>query len=271
MKDIPKSYDESRKALHYKMVFGQHSVISIEDLQPLDSQDYYRLIRMADRITDALKQTDTVKMKEYVKETFQEAIDGNLPPELIRQLSFDLIMKSVQSVGSIGIDLKESMSRLDGIYELINRSENLKKMERIVFSFLEELAAKINEKRSHRGSNVTIERMLIYIGEHFQENDLSLDRLAQEFHLSPTYISKQFKEYTESNFIDYLIGIRIKASQKLLSGKDMKVNEIAEAVGYGNTRSFLRTFKKYTGMTPMEYREGSAKSRTEYKNVNHDI
>ncbi len=263
MKDIPISYDESRKALHYKMVFGQHSVISIADLQPLDSQDYYRLIRMADRIADALKQTDSAKMKEYVKETFRDAIDSNLPPELIRQLSFDLIMKSVQSVGSIGIDLKESMSRLDGIYELINRSESLKKTERIVFSFLEELAAKINEKRSQRGGNVTIERMLIYIGEHFQESDLSLDKLAHEFHLSPTYISKQFKEYTESNFIDYLIGIRINASQKLLSGRVMKVNEIAEAVGYVNTRSFLRTFKKYTRMTPLEYREWAGKSQIE--------
>ncbi|WP_373232762.1 helix-turn-helix domain-containing protein [Cohnella sp.] len=261
MKDIPKSYDESQKALHYKMVFGQHSVISIEDLQSPGSEDYYRLIRMADRITDALKLTDTVKMKKDVKGTFREAIDSNLPPDLIRQLSFDLIMKSVQAVGSIGIDLKDSMSQLDSIYERINRSESLKEMEGVVFSFLEDLAAKINDKRSQRGSNDTIERMLVYIGDHFQENDLSLDKLAQEFHLSPTYISKQFKEYTESNFIDYLIGIRISASQRLLASKDMKVNEIAEAVGYVNTRSFLRTFKKYTGMTPMEYREWAAKSQ----------
>lgn len=260
MKDIPQSYDESQKALHYKMVFGQHSVISIDDLQPLDSHEYYRLIRNADRITDALKLTDTAKMKEYVKETFHEAIDGNLPPDLIRQLSFDLIMKSVQAVGSIGIDLKESMSQLDSIYELINRSESLKVMEEIVSSFLEEMADKINDRRSLRGSNDTIERMLVYIGDHYQESDLSLDKLAQEFHLSPTYISKQFKEYTESNFIDYLIEIRIRAAQRLLASKELKVNEISEAVGYGNTRSFLRTFKKYTGMTPMEYREWSTKS-----------
>ncbi|GGD77715.1 helix-turn-helix domain-containing protein [Paenibacillus nasutitermitis] len=263
MKDIPQSYDESQKALHYKMVFGQHSVISIEDLQPLDSQEYYRLIRTADRITDALKQTDIVKLKEYINETFREALDSNLPPELIRQLSFDLIMKSVQAVGSIGIDLKESMSQLDSQYELISRSESLKVMETIVFSFLEEMAAKINDRRVQRGSNDTIERMLMYIGEHFQENDLSLDRLAQEFHLSPTYISKQFKEYTESNFIDYLISIRISAAQKLITGKNRKVNEIAGAVGYVNTRSFLRTFKKYTGMTPLEYRKWADKSQAD--------
>ncbi|RED51879.1 helix-turn-helix domain-containing protein [Cohnella lupini] len=266
MKDIPLSYDESQKALHYKMVFGQHSVIAIDDLQPLDSQDYYRLTRMADRIADTLKQTDTVKMKAHLKETFREAIDSNLPPDLIRQLSFDLIMKSVQAVDSIGINLTESMSRLNNLYELINRSDNLKEMEKVVFSFLEEMAIKISDKRSQRGSNDTIERMLVYIGDHFHENDLSLDKLAQEFHMSPTYISKQFKEYTESNFIDYLIGIRIKAAQQRLADMEMRVNEIAEAVGYVNTRSFLRTFKKYTGMTPMEFREWATKSRTENTN-----
>ncbi|OPA73582.1 hypothetical protein BVG16_27610 [Paenibacillus selenitireducens] len=254
MKDIPKSYDESQKALHYKIVFGGHAVISIEDLQPLDSQDYYRLLRMADRITDALKLTDSIKLKAYVQETFHEAMDRNLSPNLIRQLSFDLIVKSVQSVSSTGIDLHESMSQLESMYELINRSGNLKEMEMSVFQFLEEMASKIKAKRTLRGSNDTIERILIYIGEHFQENDLSLDKLAQEFHLSPTYISKQFKEYTESNFIDYLIGIRMDASQKHLACMNMKVNEIAEAVGYQNARSFIRTFKKYTGMTPLEYR-----------------
>jgi two-component system response regulator YesN len=259
LRDIPKSYDESQKALHYKMVFGQHSVISIEDLQPLDSQDYYRLTRKADRITDALRLTDSVQLKACVEETFREAIDRNLSPDLIRQLSFDIIIKSVQSVGSTGIDLKESMNQLESMYERITRSRNLKDMEWIVFQFLDAIATKINAKRSQRGSNDTIERILIYIGDHFQESNLSLDRLAQEFNLSPSYISKQFKEYTESNFIDYLIGTRMNASQKYLAGKDMKVNEIAEAVGYQNTRSFLRTFKKYTGMTPIEYRSQSLK------------
>jgi two-component system response regulator YesN len=243
------------------MLFGSHSVISIEDLQPLDSQEYYRLSRTVDRVTEALKQTDTGKMKSYVEETFREAVDSNLPPDLIRQLSFDLIMKSVQAVGSIGIDPEESMSRLDSIYVMISRCENLKEAEQLVFSFLEEMAVKINEKRNQRGKNDTIDRMLVYIREHFRENDLSLDRLAQEFHLSPTYISKLFKEYTESNFIDYIIEIRINASKEMLLGKDMKVNEIAEAVGYMNTRSFLRTFKKYTGMTPTEYRDWAAKSQ----------
>ncbi|MDF2835337.1 MAG: hypothetical protein K0Q63_977 [Paenibacillus sp.] len=261
MKDIPRSYDESRKALHYKMVFGHYSVISIEDLQPLDNQDYYRLTRTASRIAEALKQTDTDKMKALVKETFREAVECNLPPELIRQLSFEFLMKSAQTADSIGIALDPAVIRLDGVYQRINGSEHLAEVERILFAFLEDLAGKISDKRHERGANETVSRMLAYLEEHYRESDLSLDKLAREFRLSPTYVSKQFKEHTERNFIDCLIEIRIGASQKLLAVREMKVNEVAEAVGYMNARSFLRTFKKYTGMTPMEYRELAARSQ----------
>jgi len=52
-----------------------------------------------------------------------------------------------------------------------------------------------------------------------------------------------------------LIAIRMEASKERLADRKLKISEIAEAVGYTNIHSFLRTFKKYTGMTPTEYRE----------------
>lgn len=261
LKDIPRSYDEAQKALQYKLVFGNHAVISIEDLQPLDNEDYYRLTRTASRMAEALKATDTVKMKALVQETFRDAVESNLPPELIRQLSFELMMKAVQTADSIGMTLAPSVIRLDDVYQRMNGSEQLSEVEDMLNASLADIAAAIAQKRQERGTNDTVSRMLAYIEEHYRESDLSLDKLAREFHLSPTYVSKQFKEYTERNFIDWLIDIRIEASKRLLASGAMKVNEIAESVGYMNPRSFLRTFKKMTGMTPMEYRDSAVRSQ----------
>ncbi|AJY74273.1 helix-turn-helix domain-containing protein [Paenibacillus beijingensis] len=255
MKDIPLSYTGSQKALRYKMVFGQNSVISIEDLLPSESQHYYRLSRFVHSITDALKKTDMTTVRHDMDDMFRAAVESSLEPELIRQLSFELILKSLYTVESLGIEQEPSAPSLSGIYEKIGLCDNWKEAERLVYSVLEELSAKIEEKRSHRGKNETIERMTAYIQEHYQESELSLDLLAEQFHISPAYISRLFKEYTENNFIDYLIQIRINASKALLLEKDRKVNDIAEKVGYANSRSFLRTFKKYTGMTPSEYRK----------------
>ncbi|MDQ0891297.1 two-component system response regulator YesN [Paenibacillus sp. V4I9] len=259
MKDIPSSFDESQKALHYKMIFGKHSVISVDDLQPPDRQDYYKLSRMIDPVMEAMRQTDRVKMLTYLSDTFREAVESNLPPELIRQLCYDLMMKSLQTVKAIGIEPEISMGPLSSFYDRIGKCENWKDAERLVGETLEGLASQIEEKRNQRGKNETIERMLDYIREHYQEYDLSLDRLAEMFHLTPPYISRLFKDHTESNFIDYMIEIRIKAAMELLKDKSIKVNDVSGAVGYANTRSFLRTFKKYTGLTPTEYREHMSK------------
>lgn len=255
MKDIPKSYDESLRALQYRMVIGSHSVISVEDLIGSDNQDYYRIIKMTDRIVEALRRTESEKLQDYVSLLFQEAVGGGLSPELIRQLSYELIMKSLQAVAATGIDTEETLAGLGNLHARINRCHDWQEAERIVLSALEQMAKKVENKRMQRGNNKSIEKMLIYIEERYKESDFSLDRLADKFELSPTYISKLFKEHTEKNFIDYLIEIRINASKQLLADKNLKVNDISEGVGYTNTRSFLRAFKKYTGMTPTEYRD----------------
>ncbi|WP_187274596.1 AraC family transcriptional regulator [Paenibacillus sp. N3.4] len=242
------------------MVIGSNSVISIEDLLESDNQEYYRMIKMTDPIMEALKQTETDKIKEFVAMLFQEAVSGSLSPDLIRQLSYELIMKSLQVVASVGIATEEALEEMGNLHQRIHQCDNWQEAEWIVNTVLEGLAGKIEEKRSQRGSNKTIEKMLAYIQDHYQESEFSLDQLADKFELSPPYISKLFKEHTERNFIDYLIEIRINAAKELLAAKNRKINDISEVVGYSNTRSFLRAFKKYTGMTPSEYREWVIKS-----------
>lgn len=266
MGEIPQSYDESQKALRYKMIFGRRSVISIEDILPPDRQDYYRLSRMAEPVLEALKQADGAKLGTQLSEMFREAVDSNLPPELIRQMCCDLLMKAQQNVSLIGVDPDMAMEPLATVYERIVACDNWQEAESIAAGALEQLAAQVAERRLQRGRNETIERMLDYIREHYQEPDLSLDRLAGHFGLTPPYISKLFKDYTECNFIDHLIDIRIQAAMNLLQDRSIRINDVSEAVGYTNSRSFLRTFKKYTGLTPTEYREqrppeGAAASR----------
>ncbi|RTE10263.1 AraC family transcriptional regulator [Paenibacillus whitsoniae] len=255
MKDIPVSYEESQKALQYKMVIGSHSVISIEDVLGHDNQDYYRLITMTDRIVEAVKQTENGILEGYISELFIEAVNGSLSPDLIRQLSYELIMKSLQVVASVGINTEETLREMGNLHQRIHQCDNWQDAQRIVQTVLEGLAGKIEEKRSQRGSNKTIDRLLPYIQDHYRDSEFSLELLSERFQLNPTYVSKLFKEYTEKNFIDYLIEIRINASKELLAVKNRKINDIAEGVGYTNTRSYLRAFKKYTGMTPTEYRE----------------
>lgn len=255
MKDIPLSYGESQQALRYKMMTGIHTVISIEDLQTTDSQDYLQFVQRIDRILEALKQTDPDKMDSLLSEAYQAAVRSNLSPDLIRQFSFELAVRALQTVEALGMNTDELKGKAGNLHDRIHQCENWRQAEQLVSSFMSGLASAIEERRSQRGKSDTIDNILVYIQEHYSDSALSLDQLADEFHLNPTYISKLFKDHAEGNFIDYLIETRIRASKELLKDKNIKVSEISDAVGYTNSRSFMRTFKKYTGLTPTEYRE----------------
>ena len=84
--------------------------------------------------------------------------------------------------------------------------------------------------------------------------DISLDYCADHVNLSPSLLSKVFKDIVGLNFIDYLTNIRLSKAKELLVHTDMKINEIAETIGYKNSY-FNRLFKKHEGYTPGQYRE----------------
>lgn len=83
---------------------------------------------------------------------------------------------------------------------------------------------------------------------------LSLEQLAQQFYLSPSYLSRIFKRETGVNLSTYLQNVRIEAAKTLLRTSDLKSYEVAERVGINDPVYFSRIFKKVTGLKPKDYR-----------------
>lgn len=77
--------------------------------------------------------------------------------------------------------------------------------------------------------------------------------VAEHVYLNAAYFSRYFSTKTGRSFSDYLLDLRMKKAMELL-GENVKIYQVGERVGYRNNRIFLRTFKKYTGYTPSEYR-----------------
>jgi two-component system response regulator YesN len=79
--------------------------------------------------------------------------------------------------------------------------------------------------------------------------------LADQFAVSLFHLSRTFKEQTARNFIDYVVDIRMLKAKELLLTTEDKIKDIADTVGYANVNSFIRLFKRVTGLTPKEYRD----------------
>jgi len=93
-----------------------------------------------------------------------------------------------------------------------------------------------------------------YMQKHFQEVDLTMNALAEYLKISSVTLSVEFKNEMDIRPSDYLSNLRMEKAKELLRISNMRIREISLAVGYEDDRVFLRRFKKYTGMTPGEYR-----------------
>jgi len=92
-----------------------------------------------------------------------------------------------------------------------------------------------------------------YIEEH-QAEDLSLSQVARAVNASIFYFCKVFKRSTGINFTEYVSRVRIEKAKNLALNPNLRISEIAFAVGFQSLTHFNRVFKKITGMSPTAYR-----------------
>lgn len=92
-----------------------------------------------------------------------------------------------------------------------------------------------------------------FIAAHYKEN-ISLNHIAEEVKLQPTYLCRSFKEYTDKSPVEYINAMRIEEACKLLSQTDKRISSIVDELGFKDPGYFARVFKKYTGFKPSEYR-----------------
>ena len=90
---------------------------------------------------------------------------------------------------------------------------------------------------------------------------VTLEDMAEQFHLSVPYLSKFIHEKSGKTFGEQVTNIRMKKAKTLLKNGNMTVENIAAAVGYPSVEHFSRTFKKLYDKTPVEYRN---KNHREY-------
>lgn len=99
-----------------------------------------------------------------------------------------------------------------------------------------------------------VSQVIEYINDHYYE-PISLVDMAEKFYMSPSYLSKLFKNTTNFTFTEYLNSVRIKNSQTLLENPDYRIIDVAQKSGFTNNTHFTRVFKDITGMCPTDYKK----------------
>lgn len=104
--------------------------------------------------------------------------------------------------------------------------------------------------------NEIILKTISFVRENYSKPEVSLAEAADLCNVSQEYLSRLFQQETGTKFISFLQNFRVSmAKRMLLSDRQSKVYEIAEAVGYRDQKYFVSVFKKLCGMTPSEFRK----------------
>ncbi|MBO6164281.1 MAG: helix-turn-helix transcriptional regulator [Lachnospiraceae bacterium] len=100
-----------------------------------------------------------------------------------------------------------------------------------------------------------VEQAKEYIGDHYKDSNLSLSDVAEHIGISSSYLSELFVELGGDKFSAYLASFRVEKARQLLKITTMPAKDVGFQCGFNSVQNFNRVFKKYTGLTPGQYRD----------------
>lgn len=137
--------------------------------------------------------------------------------------------------------------------EIIDEIYKKDSLEEVMEIFINGLIL-ISKEISINSNNSSIKRIVKYVETNYYK-DIKLETLAEIFNYNSAYLGKIFKNYTGVSFNTYLDKCRIDEGKKLLLEKNLKVYEVCELIGYKNIDYFHSKFKKYVGVSPLNYKK----------------
>ena len=114
------------------------------------------------------------------------------------------------------------------------------------------------KRRNRRSPNV--QRTIDYIHQHYREK-IYLDDIADMLKVSPSYLSRCFSSEVGTSLQEYVVQVRVERASNLLLYSDETIAAIGDYVGFPSQSYFGSTFKKYTGLTPRQFRDSHKNDR----------
>ncbi len=145
------------------------------------------------------------------------------------------------------------------LYEIQNLKSplsygNIGIYESSLVNWLEQFIKNIQEQLDNFCDREKMQEAIAYIAKHYNQ-DFNMAVVSNHVSMNYSLFSLTFKQYTGSNFVDYLKQIRMAKAKEYLQKTDKRIGEISKCVGYENEKHFMKMFKALYGVSPTEYRK----------------
>lgn len=246
---IRAAYQQALRAMEYRFIFGENAVIRFSDCARF-TNSYIPFTQQKDQYLHCVRSGDTDGAAQAIADMFDLAVSGNLSLEGCKAFTFDLISTSL----SLMSDQSPHTAKRDEQMQALLRCETMAEVRRRLISYMGALIVSLKELSNNRSLSSVVLR---YIEQNYQDPDLNVNAIGQYMDMAPSYISKIFKEQIGTPLSSYIHLVRISMAKKLLQETQASVEAIAFQVGYASGNTMIRTFKRFEGITPGQYRARS--------------
>lgn len=214
---------------------------------------------------DDIKNGDVKKVKENFDEIKKNYYKGKgvLSDNPLRNNIYHLVVSAgiiARVCVDAGLPHDESYT-LSDIY--IRKADNAKTPEEVIALIGElqlDYATRMNNLKKTNTISIYVSKVIDYIYDHLHE-PLTMEMLANYVGLNPSYFSKLFSKETGTTVKEYIAKSKINTAKNILANSDFALSDIALSLGFSSQSAFTSVFKKYTGTTPLKY-----KNSVDYKN-----
>ncbi len=257
--DVSTSYLGALRALKYRLLVGNNTVIHIQDIRKMDTEVlYYYPVKKEKIFINLLESREYELLEKLIEELVLEIKKKpGLSVECVLQIFKRMLSSAVNIVLEYGGTMQEVLGSKTNIYTRFAKNETIDDIKAWVLDICKKIIGYLDNKHNcHK--NKYIEIIKAYIQSNYSQ-DIALDMVAAKVDLSRTYVSRMFKDCEGTTLVKYINRIRIEQSKTMLTDSNLSIREISEKVGYNNEHGFIRYFKMFEGITPGQYRECSQK------------
>ena len=255
--DVPQSYRNALTASQYLFTQAEMSILSFAQIARRHEEEYEYAYALEKNILNAMKNCNTENALIEIRKFFEEISCSSI--ENIRLSITQLMISLTRAAKSIenGEAFSEPMD-YPKISAQVGACRSILEVEEVCCDFV---VSRIDSRNSAILSkkSLQLEKACAYIKENYSNPLLSIDEIAAYAGLSEGYFRTLFKSSYDVSPLDYLTTYRIEMAKNLLETADMTAKDIAEKVGYTNSRYFYGIFKSKLGMTATEYRRAHKK------------
>nr|WP_288703229.1 response regulator [uncultured Dorea sp.] len=263
LRELERSFREAERALAARFTMELNRIISVEDIrmaQNVDTLDDIEITSFGEiektrtMLEKFLNNGAEDEIDEFVDVYISELPEENLKSVLMRQYiimdAYIVMMSFCEKIEGIEGEMQAQSEELKNSMKTIQTLEEIKNYIRMLLKKI----IGVRDTISGRRYSDIIEIAKDQIRKTYMSDEISLNTIAAEVGMSPSYFSSIFSKEMGKTFVEYLTEIRMDRAKELLMCSSMKTSEIGYEVGYKDPHYFSYIFKKTQNCTPKEFR-----------------